>query len=181
MPLPRTSPTARSNCARSGRCPIELARDPSLRAAGDHSNLVWVRITGKLPDDPLLHVCLMTYISDLTLLETALLEHGVSWYHGGTTGASLDHAMWFHRPFRADQWLLYAQESPVAAGGRVLARGRGVHGRGRPRGLGRPGRPHQNLRHVPRLETQVYCTWLVRNLLLSRQTKSQVKNVLPSS
>ena len=106
-----------------GPMSIELALDPSLRAAGDHSNLVWVRITEQLPDDPLLHVCLMTYISDLTLLETALLEHGVSWYDGRTTGASLDHAMWFHRPFRADQWLLYAQDSPIAAGGRVLARG----------------------------------------------------------
>jgi acyl-CoA thioesterase-2 len=106
-----------------GPMSIELALNPSLRAPDDHSNLVWVRISERLPDDPLLHVCLMTYISDLTLLETALLEHGVSWYDGRTTGASLDHAMWFHRPFRADQWLLYAQDSPIAAGGRVLARG----------------------------------------------------------
>ena len=106
-----------------GPMSAELARDPSLRADGEHSNLVWVRVTEPLPDDPLLHVCLMTYISDLTLLETALLEHGVSWLDEGVSGASLDHAMWFHRPFRADQWLLYAQESPVAAGGRVLARG----------------------------------------------------------
>jgi acyl-CoA thioesterase-2 len=65
----------------------------------------------------------MTYISDLTLLETALLEHGASWYDGRSSGASLDHAMWFHRPFRADQWLLYAQDSPIASGGRVFARG----------------------------------------------------------
>jgi acyl-CoA thioesterase II len=106
-----------------GPLSIELARNPALRAADDHSNLVWVRVTEQLPDDPLLHVCLMTYISDLTLLETALLEHGASWYDGRSSGASLDHAMWFHRPFRADQWLLYAQESPIAAGGRVLARG----------------------------------------------------------
>jgi acyl-CoA thioesterase-2 len=102
---------------------VELARDPSLRGAGDHSNLVWVRVTEKLPDDPLLHVCLMTYISDLTLLETVLLGHGRSWSDGTVSGASLDHAMWFHRPFRADQWLLYAQESPVAAGARGLVRG----------------------------------------------------------
>ena len=107
----------------AGPLSIELARDPSLRAAEDHSNLVWVRVTEELPDDPLLHVCLMTYVSDLTLLETALLEHGLTWYDGRASGASLDHAMWFHRPFRADQWLLYAQDSPVAAGGRVLARG----------------------------------------------------------
>jgi acyl-CoA thioesterase-2 len=107
----------------SGPLSIELARDRSLRGEDDHSNLVWVRVGEKLPDDPLLHVCLMTYVSDLTLLETALLEHGLTWYDGRASGASLDHAMWFHRPFRADQWLLYAQDSPVAAGGRVLARG----------------------------------------------------------
>jgi acyl-CoA thioesterase-2 len=101
----------------------ELAREPSLRRAGDTSNLVWVRVTEKLPDDPLLHVCLMTYISDLTLLETVLLAHGQTWSSGDVSGVSLDHAMWFHRPFRADQWLLYAQESPVAAGARGLVRG----------------------------------------------------------
>jgi acyl-CoA thioesterase-2 len=106
-----------------GPLSVELARDSSLRAKDDHSNLVWVRVTGELPDDPLLHVCLMTYVSDLTLLETALLEHGITWLDGRASGASLDHAMWFHRPFRADQWLLYAQDSPIAAGGRVLARG----------------------------------------------------------
>jgi acyl-CoA thioesterase-2 len=106
-----------------GPLSIELAKDPSLREKDDHSNLVWLRVTEKLPDDPLLHVCLMTYISDLTLLETALLEHGASWYDGRSSGASLDHAMWFHRPFRADQWLLYAQDSPIASGGRVFARG----------------------------------------------------------
>jgi acyl-CoA thioesterase-2 len=106
-----------------GPLSIELARNPMLRAAGDHSNLVWVRVAEQLPDDPLLHVCLMTYISDLTLLETALLEHSASWFDGRSSGASLDHAMWFHRPFRADRWLLYAQESPIASGGRVFARG----------------------------------------------------------
>jgi acyl-CoA thioesterase II len=73
--------------------------------------------------DPLLHVCLMTYASDLTLLDTVLLGHGLSWYSGRVSGASLDHAMWFHRPFRADQWLLYAQDSPIAYGARGLARG----------------------------------------------------------
>jgi acyl-CoA thioesterase II len=97
---------------------MEVARDPSLYAG---SNLVWLRVKERLPDDPLLHVCLMTYASDLTVLESALLEHGVSWPE--VSVASLDHAMWFHRPFRADQWLLYAQESPAAAGGRGLARG----------------------------------------------------------
>ena len=103
-----------------GPLSIEAERDPSLRMP---KNLVWLRVNGKLPDDPLLHVCLMTYASDMTLLDTVLLEHGVSWHSGRISGASLDHAMWFHRPFRADQWLLYAQESPIASGARGLARG----------------------------------------------------------
>jgi acyl-CoA thioesterase II len=59
----------------------------------------------------------------MTLLDSVLIGHGLSWWDGRTTGASLDHAMWFHRPFRADRWLLYAQDSPVAYGGRGLARG----------------------------------------------------------
>jgi acyl-CoA thioesterase-2 len=122
-PLPRHFRDSPIELRSVGPLSVELARDPSLRAEGEHSNLVWVRVTEELPDDPLLHVCLMTYISDLTLIETALLEHGITMLDGRTTGASLDHAMWFHRPFRADRWLLYAQESPVAAGGRVLARG----------------------------------------------------------
>jgi acyl-CoA thioesterase-2 len=103
-----------------GPLSIEAERDPTLRTT---RNLVWLRVNGDLPDDPLLHVCLMTYASDLTLLDTVLLGHGVSWYDGRTSGASLDHAMWFHRRFRADQWLLYAQESPIAYGARGLARG----------------------------------------------------------
>jgi acyl-CoA thioesterase II len=103
-----------------GPLTIEAERDPSLRTT---RNMVWLRVAGELPDDPLLHVCLMTYASDMTLLDPVLLAHGLSWLDGHTTGASLDHAMWFHRPFRADQWLLYAQESPVAFGARGLARG----------------------------------------------------------
>ena len=103
-----------------GPLTFEAERDPSLRTT---RNLVWLRVDGELPDDPLLHVCLMTYASDLTLLDSVLLGHGLSWADGKTSGASLDHAMWFHRPFRADRWLLYAQESPVAAGARGLARG----------------------------------------------------------
>jgi acyl-CoA thioesterase-2 len=122
-PLPRHFRDSPIELRSVGPLSVELARDPSLRAEGDHSNLVWVRVTEELPDDPLLHVCLMTYISDLTLIETALLEHGITMLDGRASGASLDHAMWFHRPFRADRWLLYAQESPIAAGGRVLARG----------------------------------------------------------
>jgi acyl-CoA thioesterase-2 len=103
-----------------GPLTFEAERDPSLRTT---SNLVWLRADGDLPDDPLLHVCLVTYASDMTLLDSVLLAHGLSWADGRTTGASLDHAMWFHGPFRADRWLLYAQDSPVARGALGLARG----------------------------------------------------------
>jgi acyl-CoA thioesterase-2 len=103
-----------------GPLSIEAEHDPSLRSP---RNYVWLRVNGQLPDDPLLHVCLMTFASDLTLLDTVMIRHGRSWQDGRTSGASLDHAMWFHRPFRADQWLLYAQETPSASGGRGLAMG----------------------------------------------------------
>jgi acyl-CoA thioesterase-2 len=83
-----------------------------------------MRTDGALPDDQLLHVCLVTYASDLTLLDSVLLGHGLSGWHDDVAGASLDHAMWFHRPFRADEWLLYDQSSPSASGGRGLAEGR---------------------------------------------------------
>ncbi|WP_247597725.1 acyl-CoA thioesterase II [Streptomyces sp. RKND-216] len=89
---------------------------------------VWFRTNGKLDgllDDPTLHICLATYVSDMTLLDSVLLAHGRGgWAVGDVVGASLDHAMWFHRPFRADEWLLYDQESPTAQGGRGLAAGR---------------------------------------------------------
>ncbi len=103
-----------------GPLTIEAARDPALRSS---RNLVWIRADGELPDDPLLHVCLATYASDMTLLDSVLLASGLSFADGSTTAASLDHAMWFHRPFRADRWLLYAQDSPSASGARGLARG----------------------------------------------------------
>ncbi|MFI7006958.1 acyl-CoA thioesterase [Streptomyces sp. NPDC050145] len=86
---------------------------------------VWFKAGGKLADDPLLHVCLATYVSDMTLLDSVLLAHGRGgWAVGDVVGASLDHAMWFHRPFRADEWLLYDQESPSASGGRGLGQAR---------------------------------------------------------
>ncbi|MEU5180024.1 acyl-CoA thioesterase II [Streptomyces longwoodensis] len=89
---------------------------------------VWFRTNGKLDgavDAPLLHVVLATYVSDMTLLDSVLLAHGRGgWAVGDVVGASLDHAMWFHRPFRADEWLLYDQESPSAHGGRGLGQAR---------------------------------------------------------
>ncbi|HCA87990.1 MAG TPA: acyl-CoA thioesterase II [Streptomyces sp.] len=89
---------------------------------------VWFRTNGKLGgavDQPLLHVCLATYVSDMTLLDSVLLAHGRGgWAAGDVVGASLDHAMWFHRPFRADEWLLYDQQSPSSSGGRGLGQAR---------------------------------------------------------
>jgi acyl-CoA thioesterase II len=85
---------------------------------------VWIRADGELPPDPLIHVCVATYASDMMLLDSVLLPHGLAWQAGNLTGASLDHAMWFHRPFRADDWLLYDQWSPSASGSRGLAAGR---------------------------------------------------------
>ncbi|MEU5011372.1 acyl-CoA thioesterase II [Streptomyces sp. NPDC021749] len=86
---------------------------------------VWFKANGKVADEPLLHVCLATYVSDMTLLDSVLLAHGRGgWAVGDVVGASLDHAMWFHRPFRADEWLLYDQESPSSSGGRGLGQAR---------------------------------------------------------
>jgi acyl-CoA thioesterase-2 len=92
------------------------------REAGNQQR-VWMRVDGKLPDDPLLHVCVLTYASDLTLLDTVLNRHGEVWGAGGYLGTSLDHAMWFHRPFRADEWFLFDSTSPSASAGRGLATG----------------------------------------------------------
>ena len=87
------------------------------------SNAAWIRIGGPLPDDPAIHQAVLAYLSDMTLLDTALIPHGLSIFSGGLQVASLDHALWFHRPFRADEWLLYAQDSPSASGARGFTRG----------------------------------------------------------
>ena len=86
--------------------------------------LVWLRADGGLPASRLLHQCVVAYASDLTLLDTAGFPHAISWWDPGWQIASLDHAMWFHRDFRADEWLLYEQHSPVAAGARGFTSGR---------------------------------------------------------
>ena len=85
--------------------------------------MVWMRSVETLPDDPLLHVCVAAYASDMTLLDSVLLAQRLAWAEDTVTGASLDHAMWFHAPFRADDWLLYVQEAPATSGARGLARG----------------------------------------------------------
>jgi acyl-CoA thioesterase-2 len=85
--------------------------------------LLWIRADGTLPDDPLLHACVVTYASDMTLMDAILRPHAINWDDGSFMGASLDHCMWFHHDLRADEWLLYDAESPIAFGGRGLARG----------------------------------------------------------
>ena len=96
---------------------------PDRAAALEPRHRVWVRADGKLPDDPVLHACVVTYASDMTLLDTTLLPHGGTFMNARVQMASLDHAMWFHRPFRADEWLMYDQDTPSASDGRGLARG----------------------------------------------------------
>ena len=83
---------------------------------------VWFRAVGEVPDGEKLHRCLLAYVSDYFLLDTATLPHGGSPYSGSLVLASIDHAMWFHRPLRVDDWLLYAVESPSASGARGFAR-----------------------------------------------------------
>jgi acyl-CoA thioesterase-2 len=85
---------------------------------------VWYRVPDRLPDDPALHRYLLAYASDFHFLTTALQPHGASWLSRGMQIASLDHAMWFHRPLRVDEWLLYVIDSPSASGARGLVRGR---------------------------------------------------------
>lgn len=86
--------------------------------------MVWLRTIGELPDDPALHRYLLAYASDYSFLTTSLLPHGVTWLTPGMQVASLDHAMWFHQPFRVDGWLLHVIDSPAASEGRGLVRGR---------------------------------------------------------
>jgi acyl-CoA thioesterase-2 len=84
---------------------------------------IWFRAAGKLPDDALLHRCVIAYASDFNLLSTALLPHGKSWFAENMVVASIDHALWFHRDARADDWLLYAMDAPSSQGARGLSRG----------------------------------------------------------
>ena len=84
---------------------------------------IWFRAAGKLPDDPLLHRCVIAYASDFNLLSTALLPHGKSWFSPNMVVASIDHTLWFHRDGRADDWLLYAMDAPSSQGARGLSRG----------------------------------------------------------
>jgi len=102
--------------------PVDVSRY-ARREAGALEQNVWLRASGRLPDDPAVHRAVLAYLSDVTLIEAVLRVHGRSVLDGTLQVASLDHALWFHRPFRADEWLLYAQDSPSSQGARGLARG----------------------------------------------------------
>ncbi len=102
--------------------PVE-PRNPLLPIVDPPRQAYWVRANGRLPDEPLLHACVLAYASDFSLLSTALRPHGVSWLTPGLAVASIDHTLWFHRSFRVDDWLLYSMDSPTAQGGRGLSRG----------------------------------------------------------
>lgn len=135
--LPRMEARLAAVAERFGRArptvtrPIDIRyvdEPPILRAvrgeSGPPDQQVWIRAAGSLPDDPLLHVCVLTYASDMTLLDAVLSPHRLNFLDGSAFVASLDHAMWFHQPFRADEWLLYDQHSPWAGAARGLAQGR---------------------------------------------------------
>ena len=102
--------------------PVEFDRYLGKKSENGKYN-VWIRTTGKLPDDDAIHRCVLAYASDMMLLDTALVPHGRTLFEKDFMAASLDHALWFHRPFRADDWLLYAQDSPNLQGSRGFARG----------------------------------------------------------
>lgn len=99
------------------------AEDVLKATNGSAVRIAWMRTVEPLPEDPLLHVCTLTYFSDLTLIGAILAEHGGRTANTDLELASLDHAMWFHAPFRADEWLMFVMDSPVASGGHGLARG----------------------------------------------------------
>lgn len=102
--------------------PIEIGRY-SGQKIDDGRTHTWIKITEKLPDDRTLHMCALAYASDFSLLDAVMARHGRTLFDERIIRTSLDHAMWFHRPFRADDWLLYALDSPSAHGGRGLTRG----------------------------------------------------------
>jgi acyl-CoA thioesterase-2 len=102
-----------------GRGPFANSGDRPARSPVDH---IWLKTRGPVPDDDGIHRALLAFVSDMSLLDTSLLPHGKSIF-SDLQVASLDHAMWFHRPFRVDEWLLYVQDSPSASGARGFNRG----------------------------------------------------------
>ena len=138
IPDPESLPSAADSLARldhdvarfwAEERPFDLRHVPSpiyLSVQGEHlaHQAVWFRAIGALPDDPILHRAALAYASDYSILEPTMRRHGVPWTAPGLKAASLDHAMWWHRHGRVDEWLLYVQESPNAIGGRGLNLGR---------------------------------------------------------
>lgn len=112
--------SARPSDIRHVEAPIFLAGGGERIA----QQAVWMRMRAPMPDDPRLHRAALAYLSDMTIQESILRAHGLHWSLPGLKVASLDHAMWWHRPAQVDEWLLYVQESPNARGGRGLAKGR---------------------------------------------------------
>jgi acyl-CoA thioesterase II len=102
--------------------PVEFGRYLGETVEGGRFH-IWIRATARLPDEPAIHQCVLAYASDMTLLDAALIPHGRAVFNDDIMAASLDHALWFHRPFRADEWLLYAQDSPNLSGSRGFSRG----------------------------------------------------------
>jgi acyl-CoA thioesterase-2 len=123
LPMPSDVPAPEATDKFDWAPAFDLRFVTGERGAGSMQRL-WFKAAGSLPDDPLLHVCVVAYASDMTLLDPVVNAHNIDWEDPGLQVASLDHAMWFHRPFRADEWLLYDQESPAASGGRGLGLGR---------------------------------------------------------
>ncbi|MGB6246677.1 acyl-CoA thioesterase [Gordonia sp. (in: high G+C Gram-positive bacteria)] len=107
---------------------IRFANDPTwvMKETGEklNHNRAWMKADGVLPDDPLMHVGAMAYSSDTTVLDSIITTHGLSWGIDRLFAATVNHSMWFHREFRFDEWMLYATESPVAAGSRGIGSGR---------------------------------------------------------
>ncbi|MES2987104.1 MAG: acyl-CoA thioesterase II [Pseudomonadota bacterium] len=101
--------------------PRNWFRPEKIDPAIQHS---WFRVAGPLPDDPALHRAMLTYATDMTLLGTCMLPHGIPWMDGNVQTASLDHAVWMHEPFRFDEWLLYSADSPWSGHSRGFNRGR---------------------------------------------------------
>ena len=136
VPPPEDCPTLAEASPGSGRDSDEWEQEWAaleVRFAGDSrpggsidgvdsaTQRLWIRVGGQLPADPLVHTAAFTYASDMTLLAATLVPHGLYIASPGMQAASLDHTIWFHRPFRADEWWLYDQSSPSASGGRGLA------------------------------------------------------------
>ena len=137
LPDPESLPTAAESLAQvdhtiarywASERPFDMRHVPSpiyLQVSGEHTShqAVWMKTLGALPDDPDLHRAALAYASDYSIMEPVMRRHGIAWATPGLKVASLDHAMWFHRFGRVDEWMLYVQDSPTAQGGRGLSTG----------------------------------------------------------